>query len=111
VVRRARRRRPVWDETVFTKKRDRPLDAEVAAKLMGALLAHRETKLHLSSDHFSVDGTLIEKDATKATSRAEHEAAIAMAERHDSGAGHCLTRGATRATTRVASSPNGGACA
>ena len=51
---------PVWDATVFTKNRDRLLDAEGAATFMGAVLAHREVKLLLSSDHFSVDGTLVE---------------------------------------------------
>src|SRR5688572_9047529 len=35
---------PVWDATVFTKNRDRLLDAEVAAKFMAAVLAHREVK-------------------------------------------------------------------
>jgi transposase len=44
---------PVWDVTVFTKNRDRLLDAEVAAKLMTAVLAHREIKPLLSNDHFS----------------------------------------------------------
>src|SRR4249920_894799 len=51
---------PVWDVTVFTKNRDRLLDAEVAAKFMTAVLAHREIKPLLSNDHFSVDGTLID---------------------------------------------------
>ena len=50
----------VWDVTVFTKNRDRLLDAEVAAKFMAAVLAHREIKPLLSNDHFSVDGTLID---------------------------------------------------
>src|SRR6266568_4887447 len=51
---------PVWDATVFTKNRNRLLDADVAAKFMAAVLAHREIRPLLSSDHFSVDGTLIE---------------------------------------------------
>jgi transposase len=163
---------PVWDATVFTKNRDRLLDAEVAAKFMAAVLAHREIKPLLSSDHFSVDGTLIEAwaslksfrakdgsdeppspgrngerqfkgekrandthesstdpeaklyrksnsaaaklsyighalaenrhglivraDATKATSRAEREAALAMIERHDPGSERRLTLGADK---------------
>lgn len=163
---------PVWDATVFTKNRDRLLDAEVAAKFMAAVLAHREVKPLLSSDHFSVDGTLIEAwaslksfrakdgsdeppgpgrngerdfhgekrkndthasttdpdaklyrkssntaaklsyighalaenrhgliveaDATKATSRAEREAALAMIERHDPGSERQLTLAADK---------------
>jgi transposase len=163
---------PVWDATVFTKNRDRLLDAEVAAKFMAAVLAHREVKPLLSNDHFSVDGTLVEAwaslksfrtkdgsdeppgpgrngerdfhgekrkndthasttdpdaklyrkssntaaklsyighalaenrhgliveaDATKATSRAEREAALAMIERHDPGSERRLTLAADK---------------
>jgi transposase len=163
---------PVWDATVFTKNRDRLLDAEVAAKFMAAVLAHREVKPLLSNDHFSVDGTLVEAwaslksfrakdgsdeppgpgrnsernfhnetrtnethasttdpdaklyrkssntaaklsyighalaenrhgliveaDATRASSRAEREAALAMIERHDPGSERQLTLGADK---------------
>ena len=51
---------PVWVPTVFTKNRDRLMDADVAAKFMGQLLAHKEVRKLLSDEHFSVDGTLIE---------------------------------------------------
>lgn len=51
---------PVWVPTVFTKNRDRLLDADVAAKFMSELLAHKEVRKLLSDEHFSVDGTLIE---------------------------------------------------
>jgi transposase len=62
---------PVWDATVFTKNRNRLLDAEVAAKFLAAVLAHREIKPLLSSDHFSVDGTLIEALASLKSFRAK----------------------------------------
>jgi transposase len=62
---------PVWDATVFTKNRDRLLDAEVAAKFMAAVLAHREVKPLLSNDHFSVDGTLVEAWASLKSFRAK----------------------------------------
>ena len=61
----------VWDATVFTKNRNRLLDADVAAKFMAAVLAHREIKPLLSSDHFSVDGTLIEAWASLKSFRAK----------------------------------------
>jgi len=51
---------PVWDATTFTKNRDRLLDGEVAQKFLAAVLAHDKVKGLLSSDHFSVDGTLLE---------------------------------------------------
>ena len=50
----------VWVPTVFSKNRDRLLDADVAAKFMEQLLAHKEVRMLLSDEHFSVDGTLIE---------------------------------------------------
>jgi transposase len=49
----------VWDASSFTKNRDRLLEAEVARDFLAALLALPQVKGLLSSDHFSVDGTLI----------------------------------------------------
>src|SRR4051794_22851650 len=51
---------PVWDHSTFTKNRDRLLEGEIAAKFLRAVLAQPQVKRLLSSDHFSVDGTLIE---------------------------------------------------
>jgi transposase len=51
---------PVWDHSTFSKNRDRLLEGEIAAKFLAAVLAQRQVKRLLSSDHFSVDGTLIE---------------------------------------------------
>jgi transposase len=51
---------PVWDHSTFSKNRDRLLEGEVAAKFLSAILAQPQVKRLLSSDHFSVDGTLIE---------------------------------------------------
>jgi transposase len=50
----------VWHPTVFTHNRDRLLEAEVAREFLAALLALPRVKKLLSSDHFSVDGTLID---------------------------------------------------
>jgi transposase len=51
---------PVWDHSSFTKNRDRLLEGEIAAKFLGAVLSQPRVKRLLSSDHFSVDGTLIQ---------------------------------------------------
>ncbi len=51
---------PVWDPTSFTKNRERLNDGKVFEKFMAALLEHPQVKPLLSSEHFSVDGTLIE---------------------------------------------------
>ncbi|MCL8482975.1 IS5 family transposase [Bradyrhizobium denitrificans] len=50
----------VWDHSTFSKNRDRLLEGEIAAKFLTALLARPDVKRLLSTDHFSVDGTLIE---------------------------------------------------
>jgi len=49
-----------WDHSTFSKNRDRLLDGEIAAKFLAAVLAQPKVKRLLSSDHFSVDGTLID---------------------------------------------------
>jgi transposase len=51
---------PAWDHSTFSKNRDRLLEGEIAAKFLLAVLAQPQVKRLLSSDHFSVDGTLIE---------------------------------------------------
>src|SRR5580658_2936102 len=51
---------PVWDHSTFSKNRDRLLAGAIAAKFLAAVLAQPRVKRLLSSDHFSVDGTLIE---------------------------------------------------
>src|SRR5665647_785708 len=50
----------VWDHSVFSKNRDGLLEGEIAAKFMSAVLAQPGVKRLLSTEHFSVDGTLIE---------------------------------------------------
>jgi transposase len=49
-----------WDHSTFSKNRDRLLDGDIAAKFLAAVLAQPKVKRLLSSEHFSVDGTLIE---------------------------------------------------
>lgn len=50
----------VWHPTVFTHNRDRLMKADVAHEFLCALMALGQVKRLLSSEHFSVDGTLIE---------------------------------------------------
>ena len=74
---------PVWVPTVFTKNRDRLLDADVAAKFMAELLAHKEVRKLLSDEHFSVDGTLIEAWASMKSFQPKPEPAMAEDEGGD----------------------------
>ena len=50
----------VWDATTFSKNRERLQQGDVFEKFMNKLLNHPEVKPLLSSEHFSVDGTLID---------------------------------------------------
>jgi transposase len=49
-----------WDHSSFTTNRDRLLEGKIAAKFLAAVLAQSQVKRLLSSEHFSVDGTLLE---------------------------------------------------
>ncbi|HEV2747884.1 MAG TPA: IS5 family transposase [Allosphingosinicella sp.] len=49
-----------WDHSSFSKNRDRLLGGEIAGKFLRAVLAQPRVRRLVSSDHFSVDGTLIE---------------------------------------------------
>lgn len=49
-----------WDHSSFTKNRDRLLEGDIAAKFLRAVVAQPKVKRLISTDHFSVDGTLIE---------------------------------------------------
>ena len=51
---------PVWDVTVFTKNRERLLEGDIARGFLHAILVDPAVKRLLSSEHFSVDGTLVE---------------------------------------------------
>ena len=50
----------VWDATVFTKNRDRLLEAEVAKQFLARVVGQAREKGWTSDEHFSVDGTLLE---------------------------------------------------
>ena len=52
---------PVWDATTFTKNRDRLLAGDGTQQFLAAVLAQPKAKRLLSSEHFSVDGTLLRR--------------------------------------------------
>ena len=64
---------PAFDHSSFSKNRDRLLAGEIAAKFLAAVLARPRVKRLLSSDHFSVDGTLIEAWASMKSFRPKDE--------------------------------------
>ena len=50
----------VWDETVFSKNRERLIEGTIADRFFTEVLQIANKKKLVSSEHFSVDGTLIE---------------------------------------------------
>jgi transposase len=50
----------VWDASTFSKNRDRLLEADVAREFLTTLMGLGRVRRLLSSDHFSVDGTMID---------------------------------------------------
>ena len=51
---------PVWDASTFSKNRDRLLAGDVAQRLLAAVVEQPRVRALMSSEHFSVDGTLIQ---------------------------------------------------
>ena len=64
---------PIWDVTVFTKNRDRLLMGDVAQAFFDAVLTQAQARDLLSSEHFTVDGTLLEAWASQKSFRKHGE--------------------------------------
>jgi IS5 family transposase len=54
----------VWHVTVYTKNRDRMLEADVAKEFFGLVVAEAKGLNLMSDEHFTVDGTLLEACAS-----------------------------------------------
>ena len=85
---------PVWDHSSFSKNRDRLLEGDIAARFLAAVLAQPRVKRLLSSEHFSVDGTLIEAWASMKSFKPKDRAAMTAA---------AMTAGTAAATRRSTS--------
>ena len=62
---------PVWDHSSFTKNRDRLLNEAVGRAFFGKVLELAEWQGLVSSEHFTVDGTLIEAWASMKSFKAK----------------------------------------
>jgi transposase len=60
---------PAFDATVFTKNRQRLLDHDVADEFFAAVVRQAKLRRYTSSDHFSVDGTLLNAWASHKSNR------------------------------------------
>ena len=61
-----------FDATTFTKNRDRLLEAEVADRFFAAVVRQATLRRYVSSEHFSVDGTLLEAWASHKSFKPNH---------------------------------------
>jgi len=64
---------PVFDHSTFTKNRDRLLGHDIAGEFFAAVVWAARARGLLSSEHFTVDGTLIEAWASLKTFRRKDE--------------------------------------
>jgi transposase len=78
---------PVWNHAVFSKNRERLLNEEVAGVFFRRVLS--QAKSHLSDEHFTVDGTLIEAWAS-------HKSFVRKDEDGGSGSGSADFKGDKR---------------
>ena len=94
---------PVWVPTVFTKNRDRLLEAEVARKFLAELLNHKELRGLLSDEHFSVDGTQIAAWASMKSFQAEGR--LERAARRRAATASAISTARSAATRRMPRPP------
>ncbi|WP_376100828.1 IS5 family transposase (plasmid) [Roseomonas sp. CCTCC AB2023176] len=64
---------PVWDASTFSKNRARLLAGDVAQRFLAAVVAQPRVAALMSSEHFSVDGTLIGAWASQKSFRPKAE--------------------------------------
>ena len=88
---------PVWDHSSFSKNRDRLLAGDIAAKFLAAVLAQPRVKRLLSSEHFSVDGTLIEAWASMKSFKPRQAPGGTMTAAMTAGTGAATQRPTSRA--------------
>lgn len=56
-----------WDGTVFTKNRDRLMKGEISQRMLEAVVVRARGEGLLSEEHFTVDGTILEAWASRAS--------------------------------------------
>ena len=91
---------PVWDVTVFTKNRDRLLEGDVARAFLAAILVDPQVKPLLSSEHFSVDGMLIEAWASIKSFRPKDGSGAPPAQGRNGSVTFTVRSAVTRHTSR-----------
>lgn len=70
---------PAFDNSVFSKNKERLLEHDIAREFLGAVLAEARGRKLLSEDHFTVDGTLLEAWASLKSFRPKDGSGNALA--------------------------------
>ena len=63
----------VWDRSTFSHNRDRLIEHDIGRALFGAVVKEAKRRKLMSTEHFSVDGTLIEAYASMKSFRPKDE--------------------------------------
>ena len=66
----------VWDATVFTKNRDRLLQADVAKQFLAQVVEQARVRGLTCDEHFTVDGTLLEAWASLKSFQAKEQKSV-----------------------------------
>lgn len=83
----------IWDESVFTKNRDRLLAGKIAQKFFEQVLEQARKKGLTSNQHFTVDGTLVQAWASFKSFEPKEEQKDEKSDRDNDGFGSGGDRG------------------
>jgi transposase len=64
---------PVWDQTVFSKNRERLIEGQASQQLLLAVVEEARAQQLLSEEHFTVDGTLVQAWASRRSFKEKSE--------------------------------------
>jgi transposase len=90
----------VWDATVFTKNRQRLLDGDIADAFFAAVLKQARQRDLISDEHFTVDGTLLERRVSAASMTNTTRPPLELAEAQTQPSTSIVRSVATRPTAR-----------
>jgi len=74
----------IWEETVFSKNRERLLEGDVADRFFSEVVIEAEKEGLISRDHFTVDGTVVEAWAGLKSFQKKQDTAKAKNKKDDS---------------------------
>jgi transposase len=95
----------VWSHSTFSKNRDRLLAGDVAAEFLAQVLDQPQVRRLLSSEHFSVDGSLVEAWASMKSFRPKPDPDDPPSSGRNQEAGSAAARQGRNATSTASGAP------